>query len=84
MLDSFENVLNICRDMMEGKFFVVVGCGGDRDKMKCLKMVKIVVELVDELIFILDNLRSEDFCVILRDMEVGVENEYYYSIVNCE
>ena len=79
--DSLENVLETCRDMTEGKLFVVVGCGGDRDKTKRPKMAKIAVELADEPIFTSDNPRSEDPLAILRDMEAGVENAYYHSIV---
>lgn len=82
--DSLENVLETCRDMTEGKLFVVVGCGGDRDKTKRPKMAKIAVELADEPIFTSDNPRSEDPRAILRDMEAGVENAYYHSIANRE
>ncbi|MCY8521632.1 UDP-N-acetylmuramoyl-L-alanyl-D-glutamate--2,6-diaminopimelate ligase [Bacillus atrophaeus] len=82
--DSLENVLKTCKDMTEGKVFVVVGCGGDRDKTKRPKMAKIAVQLADEPIFTSDNPRSEDPLAILRDMEAGVENEYYHSIANRE
>lgn len=47
-------------------------------------MAKIAVELADEPIFTSDNPRSEDPRAILRDMEAGVENEYYHSIANRE
>lgn len=70
--------------MTEGKLFVVVGCGGDRDKTKRPKMAQIAVELADEPIFTSDNPRSEDPRAILRDMEAGVENAYYHSIANRE
>ena len=45
--DSLENVLNTCKDMTEGKLFVVVGCGGDRDKTKRPK-IEIAVRIADE------------------------------------
>ena len=79
--DSLENVLNTCRGLTEGKLFVVVGCGGDRDKTKRPKMAKIAAELADEPIFTADNPRSEDPLAILHDMEEGVKGSYYHSIV---
>lgn len=82
--DSLENVLNTCRGLTEGKLFVVVGCGGDRDKTKRPKMAKIAAELADEPIFTADNPRSEDPLAILHDMEEGVKGSYYHSIVNRE
>ncbi|MED3401134.1 UDP-N-acetylmuramoyl-L-alanyl-D-glutamate--2,6-diaminopimelate ligase [Bacillus velezensis] len=82
--DSLENVLNTCKDMTEGKLFVVVGCGGDRDKTKRPKMAEIAVRIADEPIFTSDNPRSEDPLAILRDMERGVEGTYYHSIANRE
>ncbi len=71
--DSLENVLNTCRGLTEGKLFVVVGCGGDRDKTKRPKMAKIAVDLADEPVFTADNPRSEDPLAILNDMEEGVK-----------
>ncbi|MGF7533302.1 UDP-N-acetylmuramoyl-L-alanyl-D-glutamate--2,6-diaminopimelate ligase [Bacillus mexicanus] len=82
--DSLENVLKTCRDMTEGKLFVVIGCGGDRDKTKRPKMAEIAVKLADEPIFTSDNPRSEDPRAILKDMEAGVEGAYYHSIANRE
>ncbi|MBU8786315.1 UDP-N-acetylmuramoyl-L-alanyl-D-glutamate--2,6-diaminopimelate ligase [Bacillus glycinifermentans] len=82
--DSLENVLNTCRGLTEGKLFVVVGCGGDRDKSKRPKMAKIAAELADEPVFTADNPRSEDPLAILRDMEEGVKDAFYHSIVNRE
>lgn len=82
--DSLENVLKTCRGMTENKLFVVVGCGGDRDKTKRPKMAKIAVSLADEAIFTSDNPRSEDALSILKDMEEGVPGAYYHSISNRE
>lgn len=82
--DSLENVLNTCRGLTEGKLFVVVGCGGDRDKTKRPKMAKIAVDLADEPVFTADNPRSENPLAILNDMEEGVKGAYYHSIVNRE
>ena len=47
--------------MTEGKLFVVVGCGGDRDKTKRPKMAKIAVELADEPIFTSDSNTLAEF-----------------------
>lgn len=82
--DSLENVLKTCRDMTENKLFVIIGCGGDRDKTKRPKMAQIAVTLADEAIFTSDNPRSEDALAIIKDMEEGVPGAYYHTISNRE
>ncbi|MDA1475647.1 UDP-N-acetylmuramoyl-L-alanyl-D-glutamate--2,6-diaminopimelate ligase [Bacillus changyiensis] len=82
--DSLKNVLHTSRAMTEGKLFVVIGCGGDRDKTKRPQMAKIATELADEPIFTSDNPRSEDPIAIIKGMEEGVRGAYYHSIVNRE
>jgi UDP-N-acetylmuramoyl-L-alanyl-D-glutamate--2,6-diaminopimelate ligase len=81
---SLENVLKTCRGITKNKLFVVVGCGGDRDKSKRPKMAQISVSLADEAVFTSDNPRSEDPLAIIKDMEDGVSEAYYHSISNRE
>lgn len=82
--DSLENVLLTIKQFSEGRVFCVVGCGGDRDKTKRPLMAKIAVEHSDEPIFTSDNPRSEDPAMILKDMENGVLNSHYHTILNRE
>ena len=79
--DSLENVLTTVKQFSKGKIYVVVGCGGDRDRSKRPLMAKIATKYADVPIFTSDNPRSEDPVAILHDMESGVEGERYYSIV---
>lgn len=82
--DSLENVLSTVKQFVLGKTFVVVGCGGDRDRTKRKIMAQIAVKYADEPIFTSDNPRSEDPIAILNEMEDGVRGEYYHSIENRE
>ncbi|MGC4375542.1 UDP-N-acetylmuramoyl-L-alanyl-D-glutamate--2,6-diaminopimelate ligase [Fictibacillus sp. Mic-4] len=80
--DSLENALMAIKEFATGKVYVVVGCGGDRDKTKRPIMAQIAVEHADTAIFTSDNPRTEDPEAILQDMERGVEGEEYVKIVN--
>lgn len=80
--DSLENVLRTVGEFAEKKIFVVVGCGGDRDKTKRPIMAQIACKLATDPIFTSDNPRSEDPYEILRDMEVGVKGKTYKVIAD--
>ncbi|WP_079480376.1 UDP-N-acetylmuramoyl-L-alanyl-D-glutamate--2,6-diaminopimelate ligase [Halobacillus salinus] len=75
--DSLENVLNTIRQFCKGKVWVVVGCGGDRDRTKRPMMAKVAVELGDYAIFTTDNPRTEDpediFHDMIEDISIGYE-----------
>ena len=47
--------------------FVVMGCGGDRDKLKRSKMLNAAIQNSSKVIFTSDNSRSEDFEDIFSD-----------------
>lgn len=78
--DSLENALVTVKQFAKKKIFVVVGCGGDRDKTKRPIMAKIACQLATNPIFTSDNPRSEDPNQILLEMEQGVNGEYYEKI----
>ncbi|WP_433749507.1 UDP-N-acetylmuramoyl-L-alanyl-D-glutamate--2,6-diaminopimelate ligase [Falsibacillus pallidus] len=78
--DSLENVLKTVGQIAKNKIFVVVGCGGDRDKTKRPLMAKIACKYATNPIFTSDNPRSEDPFSILKDMEAGVPGENYEVI----
>ena len=77
--DALKNVLetiNSIRTKNE-ELITVVGCGGDRDKSKRPKMANIASALSTKVIFTSDNPRSEDPDTIIKDMEAGVEPQYF-------
>jgi UDP-N-acetylmuramoyl-L-alanyl-D-glutamate--2,6-diaminopimelate ligase len=78
--DSLENVLKTIQQFAKRKIFVVVGCGGDRDRTKRPIMAKIACQFATDPIFTSDNPRSEDPLAILKDMEEGVHGENYLVI----
>ncbi|RBW70394.1 UDP-N-acetylmuramoyl-L-alanyl-D-glutamate--2,6-diaminopimelate ligase [Bacillus taeanensis] len=74
--DSLENVLLTAKEFAVGKVYVVVGCGGDRDRTKRPLMANIAVEHADYAFFTSDNPRSEEPEQILRDMTNNLTGEY--------
>jgi UDP-N-acetylmuramoyl-L-alanyl-D-glutamate--2,6-diaminopimelate ligase len=56
--DSLENVLKTIQQFAQRKIFVVVGCGGDRDRTKRPLMAKIACQYATDPIFTSDNPRS--------------------------
>ncbi|QQK80613.1 UDP-N-acetylmuramoyl-L-alanyl-D-glutamate--2,6-diaminopimelate ligase [Salicibibacter cibi] len=80
--DSLDNILQTVRELTEQDVYVIVGCGGDRDRTKRPEMARIAAAYADEAIFTTDNPRSEDPRTILRDMEAGVEGQSFRTIVD--
>lgn len=80
--DSLENVLKTIQQFAEKRIFVLVGCGGDRDKTKRPLMAKIACQYASDPVFTSDNPRSEDPNEILNDMEKGVKEENYQVIAD--
>lgn len=82
--DSLENVLQTIKEFAKKDIFVVVGCGGDRDRTKRPLMAQIAVKYGDHVLFTSDNPRTEDPQAILNDMVAGVKDSgaSYDVIVN--
>jgi UDP-N-acetylmuramoyl-L-alanyl-D-glutamate--2,6-diaminopimelate ligase len=73
--DALKNVLetiNKARTKNES-LITIIGCGGDRDKLKRPMMGEISSELSDSVILTSDNPRSEDPEQILQEMKLGVK-----------
>jgi UDP-N-acetylmuramoyl-L-alanyl-D-glutamate--2,6-diaminopimelate ligase len=72
--DALINVLSTIKRLKKGheQVITVVGCGGDRDKLKRPVMGEVACEHSDKVIFTSDNPRSEDPLAILEDMERGL------------
>lgn len=78
--DSLENVLATVQQFAKQRIFVVVGCGGDRDRSKRPMMAKIAVQYADVPVLTSDNPRSEEPGKIIKDMADGIEQAHYISI----
>ncbi|QIZ07357.1 UDP-N-acetylmuramoyl-L-alanyl-D-glutamate--2,6-diaminopimelate ligase [Priestia megaterium] len=78
--DSLENVLKTVQHFAKKRIFVIVGCGGDRDRTKRPLMAQIACQLATDPILTSDNPRSEDPLAILKEMEEGVAGEKYKII----
>jgi UDP-N-acetylmuramoyl-L-alanyl-D-glutamate--2,6-diaminopimelate ligase len=78
--DSLENVLKTIQQFAKKKIFVLIGCGGDRDRTKRPLMAKIACQYATDPILTSDNPRSEDPLAILKEMEDGVQGEKYLVI----
>jgi len=87
--DALENVLKTISSIRTRNedVYTVVGCGGDRDRLKRPTMAAIACELSDKVIITSDNPRSEDPNTIIEEMMVGVEGQHFkktLSIVDRE
>lgn len=80
--DSLENVLQTIKEFAERKIYVVVGTGGDRDKIKRPLMANIALKYSDFSIFTSDNPRTEDPVMILKDMTGTLTDSHYDVIEN--
>lgn len=78
--DSLENVLQTITEFSKRRIFVVVGCGGDRDKSKRPLMANIAVKYADQAIFTSDNPRTENPTSILKDMTAHLKEANYEVI----
>jgi UDP-N-acetylmuramoyl-L-alanyl-D-glutamate--2,6-diaminopimelate ligase len=80
--DSLKNALTTVKQFAKKKVFVIVGCGGDRDRSKRPLMAEIACRYSTDPIFTSDNPRSEDPMRILKDMEEGVVGYQYKTIID--
>ncbi|MDY8136473.1 UDP-N-acetylmuramoyl-L-alanyl-D-glutamate--2,6-diaminopimelate ligase [Aquimarina sp. 2201CG5-10] len=77
--DALKNVLETINDIRTNNetLITVVGCGGDRDKMKRPVMGNIAAKLSNKVVFTSDNPRTEKPEQIIEDIEKGVEPQDY-------
>jgi UDP-N-acetylmuramoyl-L-alanyl-D-glutamate--2,6-diaminopimelate ligase len=75
--DALKNVLSTIQAVRtrNEQVLTIVGCGGDRDKMKRPKMASIAAEMSDKVILTSDNPRSEEPDAIINDMKAGIPAE---------
>ena len=81
--DALENVLKTINDIRtkNEQLITVVGCGGNRDKVKRPIMGGIASELSDKTILTSDNPRDEDADIIINEMEQGVAPQNYKKLL---
>ena len=70
--DALEQVLLAAREMASGKLIVVVGAGGDRDRLKRPIMGEIAARLADIALITSDNPRSEAPEAIIDEIVAGI------------
>ena len=70
--DAIERVLDALRTQVSGRVIVVLGCGGDRDRLKRPAMGECAARCSDLFIATDDNPRSEDPAAIRTAMLSGV------------
>ncbi|GGJ43334.1 UDP-N-acetylmuramoyl-L-alanyl-D-glutamate--2,6-diaminopimelate ligase [Virgibacillus salexigens] len=79
--DSLDNVLQTVKEFAENNVFVIVGCGGDRDRSKRPIMAEIALKYADQAIFTSDNPRTENPQAILDDMTNGLHQDENYQVI---
>lgn len=80
--DAVEKLLTSAREITAGRLITVVGCGGDRDRVKRPLMAQAAVSLSDQVIFTEDNPRTEDPGQIFSDMTNGLPEGNWRVIPN--
>jgi UDP-N-acetylmuramoyl-L-alanyl-D-glutamate--2,6-diaminopimelate ligase len=71
--DSVENVLRAARSLTGGRLIVVLGAGGDRDRVKRPLMGRAATANADLAVITSDNPRSEDPLAIIAEITPGAE-----------
>ena len=81
--DALKNVLKTINEIRTGneQVITVVGCGGDRDKLKRPIMASIACENSTKVILTSDNPRSENPDEIISEMKKGVEAVYFKKVL---
>ena len=81
--DALQNVIRTIDEVRkEGqRLYVVVGCGGDRDRTKRPEMARIAVEGSHTAILTSDNPRTEDPEAILAEMKAGLDPDARYLCI---
>lgn len=76
--DALENVISTIDDIRSKNetLFVIVGCGGNRDKAKRPEMASVATRLANQVILTSDNPRNEKPEDIISDMEKGISPQH--------
>lgn len=80
--DAVLKILECVRDIEHNKIITIIGCGGNRDKLKRPIMGEVAINNSDYVIFTTDNPRFENKRKILRDITRKLDKKNYKIIVN--
>lgn len=74
---ALQNIINNIQYLYNKKItYIIIGCGGNRDKQKRPIMAKIASNNCDTIILTSDNSRNENPQAIINDMKKGLHNNY--------
>lgn len=79
---ELEVLLNHVNKYQFNKRYIVIGCGGNRDKNKRPIFGKLSTNFADEVIFTEDNSRNETTIDIINDMTKDLSKKNFISIIN--
>jgi len=82
--DAYQRVFSMVRPLVPGRFYVLFGCGGERDRGKRPIMGQIAAEFADRVIITSDNPRREDPEAIMDDIVAGMPPGSYDRIADRE
>ena len=82
--DALSNVLKNVQMFKKNRIITIIGCGGNRDKLKRPIMGKIATDNSDYVIFTNDNPRNENEIDIMNDITHDLNKTNYEIIYNRE
>lgn len=80
--DAVRKVIESTHEFCLGKIITIIGCGGNRDRLKRPIMGRIATENSDYVIFTNDNPRNEEPAMIMNDILDGVHSKNYEVILD--
>ncbi len=78
--DSVENALKTLKEYSNRKLTVIIGAGGNRDKLKRSIIGEITCKYADKIIFTNDNPRDEIPIEIINDITTNIK-DYNYEVI---
>ncbi len=80
--DAVKNIVSTFNEVEHNKIYVVIGCGGNRDKTKRPLMGIEAVNVADYVIFTSDNPRDERPIDIINDIVSNLDTSNYEIVIN--
>ena len=79
--DALDNALAALRPHVNGKLWVVFGCGGNRDRGKRAEMAKVAESRADRIVVSNDNPRDEAPEAIIEDIMAGFSKSAQVTVI---